>query len=357
MMHSLLFSSLSLLNNAESVILGSLKSFVLLASLLTSLEEQIETLNLIVVGHPPHRGVRIVVLIDGGVVCALLEPFLELILSLSLVVLNSELVLFHFRVQVKPSVSRARHILFQFVDKIVGLGRKGCFLLFLDHLLGEEFFSFGVFNLILDFILVVQELDNVLGHCLSINLSSVFGCELVAVLVDDRLGVNVDSDHFHRLFTAFEMHAVDIQVFEVSEDLLLATTLHNKFTSLVDHAELEEGLALVVFVLVKFEFLLPLRHLSPPNDQKHVEQIFDGDTAIGITFQKCPQVPEVLEVSGLLRHRLRQEAEGSQNTAAWLVGNGICFIPLLFLSGHIRNHDSELALEPLNHVLGRLCVL
>lgn len=40
-----------------------------------------------------------------------------------------------------------------------------------------------------------------------------------------------------RLLDAFELYAVDIEIFEMSEDLLLAANAHNELTRFVYHAK------------------------------------------------------------------------------------------------------------------------
>jgi hypothetical protein len=145
--------------------------------------------------------------------------------------------------------------------------------------------GFGFLDLIFDVIFSQQKVLDVLGSTFTSDLGSVIFSVLLALLADFGSGGDLDLDLLDWLFIAFEAHAVYIQIFEVGEDFLLTTSLYDKFISFVDHTKLKERLVLVVFVLVNWESLLPCWQLSPSDQKQEVEQVFNSNTAIVLTFQ------------------------------------------------------------------------
>lgn len=105
MANSCFLSCFGLLKDAESIILGCLESFVLLATILRTFHELIEPFDLVIVGQAPYRWVNIIELVDYGVMCAFLEAFFELIFGQSFVVFDCKLVFLDLVVKVETSVT------------------------------------------------------------------------------------------------------------------------------------------------------------------------------------------------------------------------------------------------------------
>jgi hypothetical protein len=364
---------LGLVNDTKSVILGCIQSLVLLATFCSPLVELVEAFDLGVLRRvAPDTLARILKLVDLGLARTLLVALVVLVLLLLFVVLQSVLTLAHLVVKIVITVAASALILRNVVDIVISLGFKGGLSLVFEFLLRLQSMFLVLFDFLLNFLLLQQEVDDVESHrlrfavllCTLNDLLSVFLGDLFRLLWDlGRLGsfVNVDLDWLNWLLYPFELHPVNIKVFEMTEELLLAAWRHHEFALLVDL----RVLAQVAWKLFRFvnaacvDLPLLIWQFSAARDQQQVEQVFDWDALSLITFasEDLPKILEQFEVVRFLAHGLRQETESRQDWATRLVWNRLSLLPLVFLFGHVLNDDTVLASELLLQIFARLVIL
>jgi len=88
--------------------------------------------------------------------------------------------------------------------------------------------------------------------------------------------VNFNFYGFHRFLDSFELHTVNVKVFKVSEDFLLASDLNLEFTLFVAPGVFAKRNVLSVRVTFKLFFFVG--KFGSPHEQQQVEQVLNGYT-------------------------------------------------------------------------------
>ena len=140
----------------------------------------------------------------------------------------------------------------------------------------------------------------VFGEVAGPLLFSVFGS-----LLAHFDGADVHTHLFHScLGMAFKLHAVYPQVFEMKENLGLATGRYHEFIFRVNFAETEENWLFVG----RLEHLFAVRHFGATNQQEQVQHVFNRHAVLRFPVEEHPEIPKKSEILGLRLHFLWQES-------------------------------------------------
>lgn len=177
---------LGLVNDTKSVILGCIQSLVLLATFCSPLVELVEAFDLRVLGRvAPDTLARILKLVDLGLARTLLVALVVLVLLLLFVVLQSVLALAHLVVKIVITVAASALILRNVVDIVISLGFKSGLSLVFELLLRLQSMFLVLFDVLLNFLLLQQEVDDVESHRLRFAVLLCTLNDLLSVFLGD----------------------------------------------------------------------------------------------------------------------------------------------------------------------------
>lgn len=177
---------LGLVNDTKSVILGCIQSLVLLTTFCSPLVELVEAFDLGVLRRvAPDTLARILKLVDLGLARTLLVALVVLVLLLLFVVLQSVLALAHLVVKIVITVAASALILRNVVDIVISLGFKSGLSLVFELLLRLQSMFLVLFDFLLNFLLLQQEVDDVESHRLRFAVLFCTLNDLLSVFLGD----------------------------------------------------------------------------------------------------------------------------------------------------------------------------